>query len=151
MGVTPKSWLTPKHWLLIWNFVFREHLHHVAHVEKNKKMPCKRMRKHAFAGWNTQQSCILPDAPVCNGNMRQCRHVELVDVTRSSSEPQKRHNANLGSKSNLHRRAVLSINCYVLIMVGEAVRIPARAVVLNKLKPYCASTRGTILRWGWLK
>ena len=22
LGVTPESWLTPKRWLLIWNFVF---------------------------------------------------------------------------------------------------------------------------------
>ena len=55
--------------------------------------PYEHMRKHVFAGRNTQQSCILSDAQVCNGNMRQWRHVELVDVTRSAA-PQKHHNAN---------------------------------------------------------
>ena len=87
LRVTPKSWLTPKRWLLIWNFVvfstcasrvhddifwktfifLREPL--VYMMEKvifssffnvfSQFQPCERMHKHAFAGWNTQQTFFM--------------------------------------------------------------------------------------------
>ena len=39
LGVTPNRWLTPKRWLLIWNFV----------DVFDRFRPCERMPKHVFA------------------------------------------------------------------------------------------------------
>ena len=75
LGVTPKSWLAPKSWLLIWNCVgfnsfFYMSLTWASRLCDEKDTfswfsnvfhcfwPCECMRKHGFAGWNTQQ--VIP-------------------------------------------------------------------------------------------
>ena len=69
LGVTPRSWLTPKRWLLIWYFLrFSSCISHEPLVRMMERVlfssffnifhsfqPCECMRKHAFPGQNTQQ------------------------------------------------------------------------------------------------
>ena len=66
LGVSPKSWLTPKSWLLIWYFFLITFLH-ATYMSLSctfkcffyNFQPCKPMRKHAFAGRNTQHALTL--------------------------------------------------------------------------------------------